>query len=343
MVIRAGTRRSFLRMAGVSGIAGLAGCVGSSSSGSGGDNGSGSSGGQSMTIAILSAGSLENALLSDFKATVDVPIQVESHGSSEVARLIDEELRDPDIVALADTVLFDTVLTPPWYSVFTSNAVVIAVNEDTKPGQRVAKAGKDGWYKPMVDGGVKIGRTPPKQDPLGYRTLFMFDLASRYYEGANNLRKKIPKRGQIYPETGLLSRFETGAIDAAIVYRNMAVERGYEYIDLPDQIDLSNPQYVEEWYSKTSYTLPDGKKIRGDLIAYGATIHHMSDAALSTFDVLTTGSYLTEHGFILREQFPTYEGDVPKRVKQAVSTAGNQLSTHPPNLSADVSDITLLT
>lgn len=297
-----------------------------------------------MTIAILSAGSLNNALLSDFKAAVDVPVQVESHGSSEVARLIDEGLRDPDIVALADTALFNEPLTPPWYSVFTNNAVVIAVNTNTKKGRRVAEAGKNNWYRPMVDGTIKLGRTPPDQDPLGYRALFMLDLASRYYEDATNLREKIPKREQIYPEMGLLSRFETGALDAAIVYRNMAVERGYEYIDLPTEIDLSNPTYVEDWYSTTSYTLPNGKEIQGDLIAYGATIRRMSDTALTVFDVLTTGSYLTDHGFILRRQFPTYKGDVPTRVKQTVRTTGSQSSAgvHAPNLSSNVSDITLL-
>jgi molybdate/tungstate transport system substrate-binding protein len=323
-------------MAGAAGLVGMAGCMRGGDRGNGGDVDNGGDGGGSMTIAILSAGSLNNALLSDFKAAVDVPIQVESHGSAQVAQLVSEGLRDPDIVALADTALFNKPLTPSWYSVFTSNAVVIAVN-DTKQGQRVAEAGKDGWYKPMIEDNVKLGRTPPDQDPLGYRALFMFDLASRYYEDANDLRKKIPKRGQIYPETAVLSRFETGALDAAIVYRNMAVERDYEYIDLPNEIDLSSPKYVKEWYSTTSYTLPNGKKIQGDLIPYGATIRHMSDAALSVFDVLTTGNYLTKHGFILRKQFPTYKGDVPKRVKQAVSTSGKSRV-----LSPDVSDITIL-
>jgi molybdate/tungstate transport system substrate-binding protein len=354
------TRRTFLRTAGVAGLAGLAGCAGRGESD--GTEGNGDSittsqtstrfttpthpsdydhgQGRSMTVALLSSGSLNNALLTDFKATVNVPVRVESHGSAEVARLIDEGLRDPDIVALADTALFNQPLTPPWYSVFTSNAVVIAINKNTKWGQRVAEAGKDGWYKPMIDGNVKLGRTPPDQDPLGYRALFMLELASRYYENTKPLRKKILKRGQMYPETGLLSRIETGALDAAIVYRNMAVERGYEYIDLPDQIDLSNPKYVEKWYSSVSYSLP-GKTIHGDLITYGATIRHMSNAALNVFDVLTTGSYLSKHGFILREQFPTYRGSVPKRVKQ-VSKSDTRSRAHASTLSPDISDITVL-
>lgn len=190
------SRRNFLLATGAAGFATVAGCIGGSNSGDGGD---GSGGGKSMRIAILSAGSLNNALLSDFKAAVDVSVRIESHGSADVARLIDEGVRDPDIVALADTALFNKLLTPPWYSVFTSNAVVIAIN-DTKQGQRVAKAGKDSWYKPIVNGAVKLGRTPPDQDPLGYRTLFMLDLASQYYADAKNLRETIPKRDKFTPK-----------------------------------------------------------------------------------------------------------------------------------------------
>jgi molybdate/tungstate transport system substrate-binding protein len=305
------SRRSFLQATGVAVGIGLTGCVGGAS-----DAGSGSGG--DMTITILSAGSLNNALLNGLKSSVDVPVRVESHGSATVARYIDEGLRDPDIVALADTALFNQPLTPPWYSMFTSNALVIAYNEDTKEGRRIGKAGTDNWYKPIVGGNADIGRTDPKQDPLGYRTLFMFELASRYYRDATHLTEKSLSRDQIYPETGLISRFETGGIDAAITYRNMAVSRDYSYIDLPDQIDLSNPRYIEQWYSTVSYTLPNGKTVQGDLITYGATIRHMSDAAVRVFDILTTGNYLKQYGFIMREQFPNYTGKVPKRVTEMV-------------------------
>jgi molybdate/tungstate transport system substrate-binding protein len=125
----------------------------------------------------------------------------------------------------------------------------------------------------------------------------------------------------------------------------MAVERDYEYIELPDQINLSNPQYAEEWYSTTSYTLPSGQEIQGGLISYGSTIRHMSDAAVSVFNVHTTGSYLEEHGFLLREQFPAYTGDVPQRVRAATGQSNEtQSRISGPNdvVSSAVSDITVL-
>lgn len=329
------TRRRFLLTAETAAIAGIAGCTGGSSQ----------DGSQSTTIAILAAGSLQNALANGLKPAVDVSVQIEAHGSATVARMIDEGQRDPDIVSVADVALFEKPLSPPWYSVFTSNSVVIAYNPDTDGGQRLADAETESWYEPMVNGNVNIGRTDPDQDPLGYRALFMLELASRYYDDTSNLREQILQQNQIYPETSLLSQFETGSIDAAIAYRNMAVERDYEYIELPDQINLSNPQYAESWYSTTSYTLPSGQEIQGGLISYGSTIRHMSDAAVSVFDLHTTGSYLEEHGFLLREQFPAYTGDVPQRVRQVTDQSNedqSQLDGPNKELSSVVSDITVL-
>jgi len=329
------SRRRFLLTAGTGAVAGFSGCTGAGSR----DRS------RSTTVAILAAGSLQNALANGLEPAVDVPVEVEAHGSATVARMIDEGQRDPDIVSVADVALFEEPLSPSWYSVFTSNSVVIAYNPDTEGGARLAEAGTESWYEPMVDGNVNIGRTDPDQDPLGYRTLFVLELASRYYDDASNLREGILQREQIYPETSLISQFETGSIDAAIAYRNMAVERGYEYIELPDQINLSDPQYAGDWYATTSYTLPSGRAIRGGLISYGSTIRHMSDAAVSVFDVHTTGRHLEEHGFLLRDQFPAYTGDVPQRVRRATDRSGGtqpRLGEPHRELSSTVSDVTVL-
>ena len=329
------TRRQLLLTAGTAATAGIAGCAGVSSR----------DGGRSTTIAILAAGSLQNALANGLEPTVDVPVEVEAHGSATVARMIAEGQRDPDIVSVADVALFEEPLSPPWHAVFTSNSIVIAYNPDTDGGQRLAEAGTERWYEPMVSGDVDIGRTDPDQDPLGYRTLFVLELASRYYDGVSNLGERILQQEQIYPETSLISQFETGSIDAAIAYRNMAVERNYEYVELPDRIDLSNPQYAEEWYSTTSYTLPSGQEIRGGPISYGSTIRRMSDAAATVFDVHTTGRYLGAHGFLLREQFPAYVGDVPPRIRQATDHSSEtrlRLGARKRELSSAVSDITVL-
>ena len=317
------SRRTVLRAAGAAGFVGLAGCVGSGFS----RTGRGVEAGDTDPVSILAAGSLQNALSNGLAAAVDVPIQVEAHGSATVARLVAEGKRDPDILSIADVALFDRPLSPAWYSVFASNAVVVVYNPETDGGERLAEAGAENWYHALASDDVRIGRTDPDQDPLGYRTLFTLDLASRYYDDASNLTENLLRRDQIYPETGLISRFESGSIDAAIAYRNMAVERDYDYIELPDEIDLSNPEHEEQWYSTVSYTLPNGRTIQGGLVSYGSTIRKTSDAALEVFAAHTTGDYLDEHGFVLRGGFPTDEGSVPKRVRRAVGgseTANSQ-------------------
>jgi len=318
------SRRAFLRTAGAVGTVGLAGCVGR---GTDADDG-----GRSVTVTILAAGSLQHALETGLAPALDVPIRVEAHGSATVARMVAEGQRDPDIVTVADTALFEAPLSPPWYATFTSNAVVLAYNPDTEGGRRVAEAGTERWYEPLLDDAVRLGRTDPDQDPLGYRTLFTLELAARYYDDAPALHESIPARRQIYPETALISEFETGSIDAAFAYRNMAVERGYDYVALPERIDLSSPDYVDDWYGTVSYTLPSGQEIQGDLIGYGSTIRKQSDAARSVFAAHTTGDYLDDSGFLRREGFPRYEGDVPADVRRATADEARSL----------VSEVTIL-
>jgi len=314
------SRRRFLGRVGaagagvsVAGLGSLSGCL------------DGVAGSGSATVAILSAGSLQHALEEGLKPAIDAPVRVEAHGSATVARMIDEGQRDPDIVTVADTALFEGVLSPPWYSVFTSNAVVLAYNPDTDGGERIAAAGTGRWYEPLVDGGVDLGRTDPDQDPLGYRALFTLELAGRYYDDAPALHRAVPERGQVYPETALISQFETGSIDAALAYRNMAVERGYDYVELPNEVDLSDPAHAAEWYATVSYELPSGQVVEGAPIGYASTIRKSSEAARSVFAAHTTGDYLADAGFVLRDSYPRYVGEVPDAVRRATdaATGGN--------------------
>jgi molybdate/tungstate transport system substrate-binding protein len=314
------TRRQFLRGAAAAGLLGTTGCLGGAGvAGPGRGQRAGAE-----PVRILAAGSLQHALASAFVNEVTVPVAVECHGSATLARLVAEGHRDPDIVTVADTALFESPLSPPWYATFAGNAVVLAYRSETAGGRRIADAGPDRWYEPLLDGGVRLGRTDPDQDPLGYRTLFALELATAYYDAAPALAERIPRRNQVYPETTLISQFETGAIDAAFTYRNMAVERGYDYVSLPAAIDLSDPAHAER-YATVSYTLPSGHEVDGGVIGYGSTVRTERDAALDVFTAHTTGAYLDDAGFVLDGTYPRYEGDVPNAVDRAAErTAANR-------------------
>ncbi|WP_323174621.1 extracellular solute-binding protein [Natrialba sp. PRR66] len=295
---------SISRRSTLSGVAGLlVGTAGCSRTG----------GEQSEPVSMLAAGSLNNGLENGLRPSVDAPLQIESRGSTEVARLAAEGQKDPDIVSLADIALFDSSLESEWVAEFATNAIVLAYNPDTAGGKRLAGVGPENWYRPVLNGDVEIGRTDPDLDPLGYRTLFMLELATEYYGTDANLRETIPLREQIYPETQLISQFETGSIDAAIAYRNMAVERGYEYIDLPTEIDLSDPAYADT-YATTSYELPDGTVARGRRISYGSTVRRESPPVFDVFRTHTTGQYLTDFGFVVPDDYPQFTGTAPDEV-----------------------------
>jgi molybdate/tungstate transport system substrate-binding protein len=270
--------------------------------------------GGSSPVSLLVAGSLNNAVENGLRPAVTDRFQSEAHGSAALARLVAAGQKDPDIVSVADVALFDSVLDPDWYAEFATNAVVVAYNPETEAGRRLASDGQDRWDEVLLDGDVALGRTDPDLDPLGYRTLFVLELASAHYDTTTDLREAIPSRDQLYPETQLVSQFETGAVDVAVTYRNMATERGYDYVELPPEINLGDPSYADS-YGVASYELPDGTVVSGDLVSYGSTVRNESTAARDVFEAHTTGAYLTEYGFTVPDDYPRYTGNVPATIE----------------------------
>jgi len=260
-------------------------------------------------VSVLAAGSLANALENGLRPRLDAPLQVESRGSAQLARQVSEGQKDPDVVAVADEALFESPLEPAWHALFATNAVVLAYNPETEGGRRLADA--DEWYRPLLDGGVTVGRTDPDLDPLGYRTLFALELATDHYGTDADLRAAIPGEDQVYPETQLLGQLETGSIDAAFAYRNMAVERDYAYVDLPPPVDLSDPGLGGR-YETATYELPDRTVLTGAPIRYAATVRRPSETVSGVFEAFL-GTSLEAFGFSVPESYPRYTDDAPDR------------------------------
>ncbi|MFB6151539.1 MAG: extracellular solute-binding protein [Haloarculaceae archaeon] len=291
------SRRRFVAAAGA-GLAGVGGCVAPF----GGSLGSGDA------VSALVAGSLQRTFGEGVRDATDRSLRVEAHGSVTAARLVATGKRDPDLVALADVRLFDSVLDAPWHATVAGNALALAYDAESRGGRRVADA--DRWFDPVLAGEASLGRTDPDLDPLGYRTCIMLDLAAEFY-GEPGLRERVLAQRQVYPETSLLSRFETGSLDAAVVYRNMAVERGYEFRDLPAAVDLSDPAR-DGAYADATYAREDGETVEGRHIAYGLLARSTDDATRDVFDRVAAGRVLRDHGFVVPDRYPRYEGDVPR-------------------------------
>jgi len=72
-------------------------------------------------------------------------------------------------------------------------------------------------------------------------------------------------------EVDLMADLEAGAIDYLFIYRSVAEQHGVQFVELPDEINLSNTTFAEN-YSKVVVRRADGGEVRGKPIVYGVTI-----------------------------------------------------------------------
>lgn len=217
---------------------------------------------------------------------------VEAHGSVAVRQFIRNGLRDPDAVALADPRLFEGIAER--VTAFATNALVLAYNADSEHADGI----RDDWSSAVQRPAVAVGRTDPAVDPLGYRTVMALELAAR--EGLLDADRTLDN-ARILPETDLANVLERGGLDAAFVYRNMAVERDLPAVSLPDRIDFSSPAAADS-YARASYDLGD-RTVRGQPIRYAATA--LTDAGQPWVDQLTGGhERLRTAGFGVPESYP---------------------------------------
>ena len=64
---------------------------------------------------------------------------------------------------------------------------------------------------------------------------------------------------------------DSDQIDSTISYKHEAIATGLPYITLPNQINLSDPNYTN-YYNKISYKLGTGETIYGNSIIFSFTI-----------------------------------------------------------------------
>ena len=72
---------------------------------------------------------------------------------------------------------------------------------------------------------------------------------------------KIIDPQEIFTEPSLLARLQEGQIDFTIGYESAVISQHLPFIDLPPEINFSDPAYEKDWYSKASLTLPIAGKV----------------------------------------------------------------------------------
>ncbi len=218
-------------------------CGGSHDRGSATRSASATSGSDS-TLLVMNAASITQpmtAALDSFAARTGARYDLEPGSSLEVARRITELGRRPDVLALADPNVFPQLLMPQWttwYAVFGRNRMVLAYTDRSKYASEITAAN---WRHIVQRPDVQVGRSDPNDDPSGYRTLFVFQLAERHYREpglAARLLRAAPQRNVRPREADQIGLLQAGELDYIWSYQNLADNAGLKTVTLPPQVDL---------------------------------------------------------------------------------------------------------
>ena len=212
------------------------------------------------------------------KRNPDTKIFLESAGSLVCARKITELKKPCDIIASSDYFVINELLIPDyasWSIRFATNEIVIAYQEKSKYSKEI---NPDNWMDILQKKDVIYSRSDPDSDPCGYRTVFTFMLAEKYYNKPG-LAEKMSSKNKEYirpKEVDLVALLESNAIDYMFQYKSVAVQHGLKYIELPKEVNLSDPS-KNEIYSSVSMEVAGSKpglkmKVTGDYINYSITI-----------------------------------------------------------------------
>ena len=259
---------------------------------------------EKVVLKVFHAGSLTEPMKA-FKEAFEkkypnVEVETEAAGSAATIRKVTELGRIADVIASADYSLIPKMMYPEyanWTIMFARNQIVIAYREDSKYADEI---NSQNWYQILRRPDVKFGFSNPNDDPCGYRSQMVIQLAELYYNDpkiyddlvANHSSLRFVEENGTYilrighsedinPDTDklmirsmemeLIHGMESGEIDYFFIYRSVAQQHGFKYVELPPQIDLSSTQYAD-FYSKVKVVLANGKTVVGKPIVYGITI-----------------------------------------------------------------------
>jgi molybdate/tungstate transport system substrate-binding protein len=217
-------------------------------------------------LIIYRAGSLTRAFQELEKAfTCQTGIEVKDFpmGSVDAGRQITAGGHACDLYAPADYLDIDLFMKPAGYAdfniVFAQGRMVLAYSAKALAARKLPEIAASGntpfhppasipravpkWYEILTMPGIAIGGGNWFLDPGAYRAPMMFQLAAEYYKVPNLYNNLLEHLVIMGPDSGaVLGRqfdfqftYEHNARAAA------AADPDYRYVELPDEINLSNP------------------------------------------------------------------------------------------------------
>ena len=208
----------------------------------------------------------------------NVTVHPQFGGSVKMAKQITDLHQTADLLAVADYNVIPKYLFAQqggsgyanWYAGFARNAVTFVY---TDKSQYAAEVNPTNWYQVLARKGVEIGRSNPDTDPSGYQTLQMLQLAEGYYHSpglSEAILANSPPANMRDTETSLISALQIGQIDYLAIYRSDALQHHLKLIDLPADIDLSDPAHAVAYARAVAHT--KNGALPGRPIVYALTI-----------------------------------------------------------------------
>ena len=208
----------------------------------------------------------------------DVGIFAESAGSATTIRKVTELGKECGVIGSADYTLIPQLMFPEyadWYIIFATNQMCIAYTDQSQFADEI---NPNNWYEILQRDGVRYGRSDPDQDPCGYRTLMVWQLAEVYYDSPGLYDKLYEAEGNLVrpKEVDLVALLELGELDYAFEYSSIAAQHRFNYVELPPEINLSDEAF-KDFYAMVEVEIAGkepGTTItkRGKPIVYGVTI-----------------------------------------------------------------------
>jgi molybdate/tungstate transport system substrate-binding protein len=237
----------------------------------------------SGTLQIFNAGSLTapfEQISEEFnKIHPDVEILAEAAGSATTIRKVTELGKECGVIGSADYLLIPELMFPDyadWYIIFASNEMCICYTDQSQFANEI---NGNNWYEILQREGVTYGRSDPDQDPCGYRTLMVWQLAEKHYSAAAGLYDSLYEAAGdlMRPKSvDLIALLQSGDLDYAFEYSSVAQQQNLEYVELPPEINLSDVDF-EDFYAQAEVeiagTEPGATIVMvGKPIVYGVTI-----------------------------------------------------------------------
>jgi ABC-type molybdate transport system, periplasmic component len=275
-------------------------------------------------VSLLAAGSLagtvEEFVGPAFEEGTGITVRGEYHGSNAVMRMVEDRTAAPDVVVSADATLLRDRLygeRTDWDVEFASNSIGLGYRRGTAFADRLE--GGTPWYDVVREVGPgSVGISDPDLDPLGYRAVQAFELAGRRH-GLEGFRETLLSRVYVEPsEPQLLAGVESGARPAAVVYRNMALDRGVGFLEFPPAYSFGDPALADH-YATVEYTTEEGYTARGRPVVYNATVSDDADnpdrGRQFVQFLLDRPALLEEAGLTVESPLPRPVGAVPAEVE----------------------------